>query len=111
MIATLSIGAHMPFRFRRRVTLFPGVRVNLSKRGASLSVGGRGATMNLSRQGKRVSVGIPGSGISYSEFEPSNQVVAGAQSRPAGGNAGRFWVWPTAAILIVSAVAAFWLRG
>jgi hypothetical protein len=33
----------MPLRFSRRLSIVPGLRVNLSKRGASLSVGHRGA--------------------------------------------------------------------
>jgi hypothetical protein len=64
------------FRFRRSVKLMPGIRVNLSTRGASLSLGGRGATVNLSSRGTRTTVGIPGSGLSYSSFSS-----AGAGSR------------------------------
>jgi len=46
--------------------LGPGVRVNLTKRGASLSVGPRGAHYTVSTTGRRTrSVGIPGTGISY----------------------------------------------
>ncbi|HSU04061.1 MAG TPA: DUF4236 domain-containing protein [Acetobacteraceae bacterium] len=45
--------------------MFPGVKVNVSKTGTSLSVGGRGATTNLGKRGVRTTVGIPGSGISY----------------------------------------------
>jgi hypothetical protein len=57
----------MGFRFRKSVKLLPGVRVNFSKSGTSLSVGGKGATTNFSKRGTRVTVGIPGTGISYSE--------------------------------------------
>jgi hypothetical protein len=55
----------MGFRFRRRLKIFPGLWVNLSKRGGSLSVGGRGATINVSKKGVRETVGLPGTGISY----------------------------------------------
>ena len=55
----------MSFRFRRSVKLFPGVRMNLGLRGASLSVGGRGHSMNFSGRGIRSTVGIPGTGLSY----------------------------------------------
>jgi hypothetical protein len=55
----------MPFRFRKRLKLFPGLFVNLSKKGASLSLGGRGATINVNRQGVQETVGLPGSGVSY----------------------------------------------
>lgn len=53
-------------RFQRRFSLIPGLRVNLSKSGASLSVGRRGAWLNFG--GKRepnVTVGLPGSGLRY----------------------------------------------
>lgn len=56
----------MGFRFRRSVKLFPGVRVNLSRGGASLSLGGPGATINLSPRGSRATFGMPGTGLSYS---------------------------------------------
>jgi hypothetical protein len=55
----------MGFRFRKSIKLLPGVRVNISKGGASLSVGGRGATANISKRGVRTTVGIPGTGFSY----------------------------------------------
>jgi hypothetical protein len=57
----------MGFRFRKSIKLFPGVRINLSKTGASTSIGSPGATVNLSRRGVRGTVGIPGTGLSYSE--------------------------------------------
>jgi hypothetical protein len=41
----------MSFRFRKSVTLFPGVRLNFSKTGISVSAGVPGATVNLGRQG------------------------------------------------------------
>jgi hypothetical protein len=42
------------------------LRVNLSKSGASLSIGKPGMTVNVEyRRGTRATVGIPGSGVSY----------------------------------------------
>jgi hypothetical protein len=56
----------MGFRFRKRLRIIPGfLWVNVSKKGASLSVGGHGATINLNRKGAQGTVGLPGSGISY----------------------------------------------
>jgi hypothetical protein len=43
----------------------PGLYVNLSKSGASLSVGGHGITENISRRGVRTTLSIPGTGLSY----------------------------------------------
>jgi hypothetical protein len=56
----------MGFRFRRSIRLGGGLRINLSKSGASLPVGRPGATVNLGRRGARATVGLPGSGLSYS---------------------------------------------
>lgn len=55
----------MGFRFRRSVKIIPGLRLNLSKSGPSLSVGGKGFTTNISKRGTRQTVGLPGSGVSY----------------------------------------------
>lgn len=55
----------MGFRFQRRISLIPGLRLNLSKSGVSLSAGGRGLTTNLSSSGLRTTIGIPGTGLSY----------------------------------------------
>ncbi len=56
----------MGFRFRRSLRIAPGVRVNLSRSGPSLSLGTRGMTVNVGQRGTRMTVGLPGSGISYS---------------------------------------------
>ncbi len=57
----------MGLRFQKRIRLFKGFAVNLSKTGASFTVGGRGASINV--RGGRVTgnVGIPGTGLSYRE--------------------------------------------
>lgn len=54
----------MGVRFSRRVRIFPGVRVNLGLRGASLSLGPRGASVNIGQRGVYGNVGL-GSGLSY----------------------------------------------
>ncbi len=56
------------FRFYRRVHIFPGLSVNLSKSGPSLSVGVRGAHGTVGRTGVRKTVGIPGTGIYYTSY-------------------------------------------
>lgn len=56
----------MALRFRQTFTLFPGVRINVGKRGISTSIGMPGATVNIGRQGVRATVGAPGTGLSYS---------------------------------------------
>jgi Protein of unknown function (DUF4236) len=59
----------MPFRFYRRVRLFPGARINFSKRGASISIGRRGAHITLGHGRVRESVGLPGTGLSWYETQ------------------------------------------
>jgi hypothetical protein len=71
------------FRFRRSVRLFPGLRVNLSKSGASLSLGGRGFHYTVGHKGTRVTAGIPGTGLSWTEYTPhTNHFSAFGSARP-----------------------------
>lgn len=57
--------AKMALRFWHRIKLFPGVRLNLSRGGPSLSLGPRGASVTLGSRGTYANLGIPGSGLSY----------------------------------------------
>jgi hypothetical protein len=54
-----------PWRFRRSIRILPGVRLNLSRRGPSVSVGEHGVTTNVGPDGPRTSLNIPGTGLSY----------------------------------------------
>jgi hypothetical protein len=58
----------MPIRIRKSFNLFPGVKVNMSKGGMSISVGRKGFHLNFSKRGVRQTVGLPGSGISESSY-------------------------------------------
>ena len=55
----------MGFRFQKRISLLPGVRINLSKSGVSTSLGPRGADVNIGKGGVTANAGIPGTGLSY----------------------------------------------
>lgn len=71
----------MGVRFRQSFTLFPGVRINVGKRGLSTSIGVPGATMNIGRKGVQATLGIPGTGLSYTTprapfSRPGKQPVA-----------------------------------
>ena len=57
----------MPLRFNRRVELFPGARLNFSKSGVSLSLGGRGVHFTIGGKGTRETVGLPGTGLYWTE--------------------------------------------
>ena len=61
----------MGFRFQKRISIIPGLRLNLSKRGASLSVGRRGAWFTMGSRGSRTTVGIPGTGLFWTETSKS----------------------------------------
>lgn len=81
----------MGFRFQKRISILPGVRINLSKSGASASLGPRGADVNIGRDGITTNAGIPGTGLSY------RQKLGGK-----GGKTGWF------GILMVVAGLGFW---
>ncbi|HEX7775584.1 MAG TPA: DUF4236 domain-containing protein [Parvibaculum sp.] len=74
----------MGFRFRKSLSILPGVKINLSKTGGSLSLGGRGASVNLGRKGVKTTVGLPGSGMSYSEQESYSDAAPGGRAGGAG---------------------------
>jgi hypothetical protein len=60
----------MGLRFQRRVKILPGVRLNFSRSGVGLSVGGRGAHVGITARGQRyTSVGLPGTGVSWREYQ------------------------------------------
>ena len=54
----------MALRFRKTITLAPGIRMNLSGSGASFSFGGRGASVTVGSRGTFLNAGIAGTGIS-----------------------------------------------
>ncbi|MDE2564820.1 MAG: DUF4236 domain-containing protein [Burkholderiales bacterium] len=81
------------FRLRKTIRLAPGIRLNLSRKGISASVGPRGATFNIGgRRGARATVGVPGTGVSYTQplnppghrHDPGGQPGRGAGSRLLG---------------------------
>lgn len=72
----------MGLRFRQSFTLFPGVRLNLGKRGMSASFGVPGATLNLSGRGVRGTVGLPSTGLSYSAIIPSGSPAEDIKAPP-----------------------------
>ena len=85
----------MGLRFRKSFRLMPGLRVNLSKSGPSLTVGGRGITTNYSKRGARSTIGVPGTGVSYSTKH---------SNRP--GAVMQFFKWGALLIFLVWVVAA-----
>lgn len=80
----------MGLRFRKSISIMPGVRVNLSGSGASMSVGPRGASVSFGKRGTYANFGLPGTGLSYrtrldrassSARQKAQQAEANAQLR------------------------------
>jgi Protein of unknown function (DUF4236) len=53
------------WRFQRRKQLAPGVRLNVSKRGAGLTFGRRGASLSVGPRGLAAAVTLLGTGLTY----------------------------------------------
>src|SRR5439155_6139973 len=75
----------MALRFYRRVRLFPGVTMNLSRSGPSVSVGIRGAHVTVGPRGVTRTVGIPGTGIFWTS---RTGVQTGAHTATAPSDVG-----------------------
>lgn len=57
----------MGFRFFKRLNILPGVQLNLSKSGGSMSIGPHGAKLTLGTSGGHVTLGVPGTGLFYTK--------------------------------------------
>jgi hypothetical protein len=68
----------MSWRFRQSFSIIPGLRLNLSKGGLSMSVGGAPFTMNIGPRGVYGTASLPGTGLSY------RQRLDGGGSRDGG---------------------------
>ena len=75
----------MGLRFHKSFNVLPGVRVNISKSGLSLSIGGAPMTINFRKGGSRVTTSVPGTGISYTTG------TSGERSR--SSVLQRLWAW------------------
>jgi uncharacterized protein DUF4236/putative peptidoglycan binding protein len=74
----------MGFRFRRSLKILPGVRINLSGSGPSVSLGTRGLHYTIGPRGTRVTAGLPGTGLSWTQYSPyqSTSQSSGETSPP-----------------------------
>jgi hypothetical protein len=78
------------WRFYRRVSVMPGVRLNFSKSGPSWTFGGRGYHVTVGKHSTRRTVGLPGTGLSWTSYSPHHAKQASrrrtstaSRSRPA----------------------------
>ncbi len=53
----------MGWRFRKRIKIFPGFYINISKRGLGVNIGPKGANVSVGPNGTYVNTGIPGTGL------------------------------------------------
>lgn len=81
----------MGFRFQKRIRIFKGLSLNLSKSGASWTVGGPGASVNVRGDKVTGTVGAPGTGLSYRQTLADGSEPTG--SSPSGGKAWRVVLW------------------
>jgi hypothetical protein len=94
----------MGLRFQRRVRLFPGLRLNLSKSRASVSVGRKGFWLTSGPKGRRMTASLPGTGLSYTQFIKGPPLAA-LTPRSSSFLAG--WIWPLVILAILA--IAWWL--
>jgi hypothetical protein len=93
------------FRFYRRIKVLPGVSLNLSKSGPSLSFGVRGAHVTVGRNGIRRTVGIPGTGIYYTSVSGHHTGFHSAHREtsqgPTGPDRAAGWIFITAILFLI----------
>jgi hypothetical protein len=91
----------MGFRFQRRIRLFKGLTLNLSKSGTSLTVGVPGASVNVRDDKVTGNVGVPGTGMSYRESLSTDA------SREEGGRSGTKFAKVFFWLLVIALIAVF----
>lgn len=96
----------MGFRFQKRIRIFKGLTLNLSKSGSSLTVGHPGASVNLRGDKVTGNVGMPGTGLSYSE-SLDNQAPPEEPGTKRGGTRILFWL----ALAVVIAYVLYRMGG
>ena len=72
----------MGLRFRKSITILPGVKLNLGKTGASVSLGVKGLHANIHTSGKVTgTASLPGTGISYQKSKNIKTVIKDLKKR------------------------------
>lgn len=84
----------MGLRFRRSIRLAPGLRLNFSTSGASLSVGPRGLSATFGSRGTYLNAGIPGTGL-YTRSRLDGSSGRGTPSAPMRDTPGKITVSAT----------------
>lgn len=96
----------MGFRFQKRIRIFKGLTLNLSKSGSSWTVGRPGASVNFRGDKVTGNVGMPGTGVSYRESLDNPATPEGLGTKR-GGTRFLFWL----ALVAVIAYVLYRMRG
>ena len=76
--------------FRKSITIAPGVRINLSKSGPSLSFGKKGIRETISANGRSTtSIGIPGTGVYYTKTSNVKNLFGGKDKKAAAAKGAK----------------------
>ena len=78
----------MGWRFRKSFRVIPGVKLNLSKSGLSLSLGGAPVTVNVGPRGVYGTASLPGTGVSFRKKLQFGQPTDGNDFSPAPESPG-----------------------
>ena len=81
----------MGFRFQKRIRIFKGLTLNLSKSGTSWTVGGPGASVNVRGDKLTGTVGAPGTGLSYRQTLVGGSQPASSETSGSEAYRGRPW--------------------
>lgn len=77
----------MGLRFRKSFKVAPGVKLNIGKKSAGVSVGGKGFRTSVSSSGRKTtSVGVPGTGLSYVSSSGGNSSSKSKSSKGSANN-------------------------
>jgi hypothetical protein len=85
----------MGLRFRRSVRLIPGIRVNFSKSGTSVSFGFKGMTHNIGPRGSRTTFSAPGTGLSQVDYHRRKRLAGQHNGPDVWGTLWSTMIWGT----------------
>jgi len=68
-------------RYRKRVNIAKGVRLNVSKSGISTTIGRPGASINIGKTGMYLNTGIPGTGV-YNRHKIMGGITSSKKAMP-----------------------------
>ena len=96
----------MGLRFRRRLRIFPGLWLNVSKRSGSLSAGGRDVPVNVSPKGHQETISAPGNGR---ELRTRRRPI-GRFGRPAAAPSGSITTAHIVSVIIIALLILYALQ-